>query len=84
MLICVRTTLNLDPELMRAAKERAARTGRTLTSVIEDALRLSLAARTPETLASVDLPANPGRPLPGVDLDDTAALLDLIEGDVPA
>lgn len=43
MLICVRTTLNLNDELVRQAKQRAAAEDRTLTSVIEDALRRLLA-----------------------------------------
>ena len=84
MLICMRTTLNLDPELIRIAKETAARTGRTLTAVIEDALRLSLATAAPATVAPLELPLSPGRPLPGVDLDDSAALVDLLEDDVPS
>jgi hypothetical protein len=84
MLVCMRTTLNLDPDLMRTAKETAARTGRTLTAVIEDALRLSLGSDAPPPVAPLDLPISPGRPLPGVDLDDAAPLLDLLEGDVPS
>lgn len=39
MLICMRTTLNLNDDLVRRAKQRAATEDRTLTSVIEDALR---------------------------------------------
>lgn len=43
MLICMRTTLNLNDDLLRQAKKRAAAEDRTLTSVIEDALRRLLA-----------------------------------------
>jgi hypothetical protein len=43
MLFCMRTTLDIDDTLHRRAKELAARTGRSLTSVIEDALRDALA-----------------------------------------
>ena len=39
----MRTTVNLDDELLRRAKERAARQGRTLSEVVSDALRVSLA-----------------------------------------
>jgi predicted transcriptional regulator len=39
MLVCVRTTLQLDDELVAQAKISAARSGRTLSQVIEDALR---------------------------------------------
>lgn len=56
-------------------------TGRTMTAVIEDALRQmlaqqkQLAERPPVYLTTVD-----GEGLqPGVDLDDSAALLDLME-----
>ncbi len=44
MLICMRTTLNLNDDLVRQAKKRAAAEDRTLTSVIEDALRRLLAS----------------------------------------
>lgn len=77
----MRTTLNLDENLMREVKERAARTGRTITSIVEDALRVSLRERPagnewlPARLTTID-----GRgPLPGVDLDDSATLSELIE-----
>lgn len=38
----MRTTLDLDDALLRAAKQRAARDGQTLTSLIEEALRMLL------------------------------------------
>jgi len=43
MLICMRTTLNLDDGLAAAAKREAARQGRTLTSLLEEGLRSVLA-----------------------------------------
>ena len=43
MLRCMRTTVRLDDDLLRQAKALAARTGRTLTAVIEDGLRETLA-----------------------------------------
>ena len=39
MLLCMRTTLNLNDNLIRQAKVRAAQLGVTLTEVIESALR---------------------------------------------
>lgn len=42
MVIGMKTTLNLDDRLLREAKKRAAEQGVTLTSVIEDALRVAL------------------------------------------
>lgn len=56
----MRTTLNLDPDLMRSAKAEAARTGKTLTSVIEDALRLSLGSIPATAVTAFDLPVSRG------------------------
>lgn len=81
MLLCMRTTLNLDPELVRSAKHEAARTGQTLTSVIEDALRARLLASPPSRDQEFEIVTSPGKPRPGVHLDDSASLIDLIEGD---
>ena len=39
MFICMRTTLNIDDELMRTVKKHAAETDRTISAVIEAALR---------------------------------------------
>ena len=56
------------------------RRGRTLGAVIEDALRQSLAARKESAGRRVELPTFAGDGvLPGVDLDDTSALIDLME-----
>lgn len=76
----MRTTIRLDDELLTAAKAAAVRSGRTLTAVIEDALREALARPAGRTLPeAVSLPTFAGRPQPGVDLDDSAALLALME-----
>ena len=77
----MRTTIRLDDQLLAEAKRLAARTGRSLTAVVEDALREVVARqsdggrRSPVRLTTV---GGPGV-LPGVDLDDSAALLDLME-----
>lgn len=42
MLVCMRTTMNLPDGLMEQVKARAAASGRTATSVVEEALRLLL------------------------------------------
>ncbi|ADG75826.1 putative transcriptional regulator, CopG family [Cellulomonas flavigena DSM 20109] len=82
MLFCMRTTLHLPDELYREVKAAAARSGRTVTSVVEDALRAELerfratAERPPFRIDAV----GSGGLLPGVDLDDSAALLDVLEG----
>jgi hypothetical protein len=82
----MRTTVRLDDQLLSAAKKTAAETGRTLTPVIEDALRQSLAkSKTANKPARFRLPVlDLGETMPGVDLDNSAALLDLMEaGDGP-
>lgn len=78
----MRTTIRLDDDLLRAAKLVALETGRTLTAVIEDALRQAIARRSlGEPASPVRLPvARAGGTLqPGVDLDDSATLLELME-----
>jgi hypothetical protein len=79
----MRTTVRLDPQLLAEAKTLAARSGRTLTSVIEDALRAAIAARRPpRRRGKVKLTVVDGHGLrQGVDLDDTAALFDLMDAD---
>jgi hypothetical protein len=78
----MRTTIRLDDDLLAAAKAEAARTGRTLTAFIEDALRRALARRSKRSRRrQVQLSTFEGKGLcPGVDLDDSAALLDLMDG----
>ena len=80
MLICMRTTIRLDDHLLRAAKKHAASTHRTLTSVIEDALREVL-ARTSTERPPIELPISRrlGGAMPGVDLIKTSELLDPME-----
>lgn len=82
MLGHMRTTVRLSPALMAKVKEESARTGETLTAMIERGLRLVLARprgsrrktciRTPVSRAEGGL-------RPGVNLDDSAALLDIME-----
>ena len=52
-----RTTLILDPSLYADLKRRAAREGRTLTDVVEHALRLGLGAALPGRRTRVTLPS---------------------------
>jgi hypothetical protein len=46
--------------------------------VVEEALRVALARAQHETLPVSPLPVSAGAPLSGVDLDDSAALLDVM------
>jgi hypothetical protein len=77
----MRTTINLPDTLLKETKRAAMSSGRTLTRFIEDALRAAL-ARTKQGQggAPVRLTTHGGTGLrPGVDLDDSAGLLDLME-----
>lgn len=76
-----RTTVRLPEPLLAEAKKLAGETGRTLTAVLEDALREVLARRQQARVQSrVRFTTVGGRGLrPGVDLDNSAALLDLME-----
>jgi hypothetical protein len=80
----MRTTIRIDDHLLAEAKEAAARRGSTLTALIEDALRQALRTSAASTRERIPLPVHRGGRLrPGVDLDDSAALLDLMEEDDP-
>jgi hypothetical protein len=75
-----RTTVGLPRDLLARAKRRAAAEGRTLTSLIEEGLRLVLAVqpsgrkprRYPLTLSTAT-----GPPLPGIDISNSAALQEM-------
>lgn len=78
----MRTTVRIDDELLSRAKELAARTHTSLNSVLEDALREMLARREKPRQRPATLTTFGGNGLrPGVDLDDTAALYDLMDAD---
>jgi hypothetical protein len=81
MLFCMRTTLDIDDTLHRRAKELAARTGRSLTSVIEDALRDALAGegRGPGKRFTTAGRAGKGVKA-GTSLDRWSELLEEVEG----
>lgn len=79
----MRTTVRLPEGLMRQVKAEAVRRGETVTALIERGLRLVLArpARPPRRPV-VTLPVSKaaGGTHPGVDLDQSAALLDAMDG----
>ena len=77
----MRTTLRLNDAVLTAAKRLAIDTGRTLTEVVEDALRLLLEQRKGKAeCRSVKLHTCGGKGLqPGVDLSSNAALADLMD-----
>lgn len=80
MYMCMRTTLDLDDTVMRAAKRRAAATGRTLTNLVETALR-DLLRRESESPGSQELVWTivSGGSQRGVDINDRDALFRRME-----
>jgi hypothetical protein len=72
----------MDDELLRRAKSVAAEEGESLTAFIETAIRQRLMAREQSatgTRPSIPVSSGRGGLLPGVDLDDSASLIDLME-----
>jgi hypothetical protein len=82
MLLCMRTTININDALLQSAKVQAAKTNRTLTAVIEDALRLALGKKPGQTPSrKIKIPTTGSGGLqPGVDLDDMSSVFDRMEG----
>ena len=82
MFLCMRTTIHIDDHLFVELKKAAADNGRTLAATIEDALRESLYRRRDKERPAADLPVFHGTGImPGVDLSDSAALLELMSKD---
>lgn len=77
----MRTTVRLDDNLLTDAKKLAIDTGRTLTQVIEDSLRMALAQRADKKKSKpIKLhTSGSGGLQPGVDLSNNAALQDLMD-----
>lgn len=82
----MRTTVRLNEALLEQAKREARKRGETLTSLIELGLRLVLSQNDANRVRpKVELPVSRhrGGVRPGVDLTNNAALLDLMERDLP-
>jgi Arc/MetJ family transcription regulator len=78
--VVMRTTVSISDDLLQEAKLLAARTGRSLGDVVDDALRVLLAQRESRGPADVVLPVFGGSGLlPGVDLEDKDALAAVLE-----
>ena len=81
MGIHMKTTLNINNQILRAAKVRAAETGQTLTRLIETALRDHLASTSRgQPDFRLQLLVKRGRPVPGVTVNDRDALYETMEG----
>ena len=77
----MRTTVSIPDDLLSDAKLAAAGSGRTLSDLVEDGLRLLLArAGQPSAASTLTLPVFGGSGLrPGVDLEDKEGLAALLD-----
>jgi Arc/MetJ family transcription regulator len=80
MLKCMRTTIDLNDELLREAKRRAVQEGQTLRELVEAALRRHLGRGGRRQAYRLRWGTERGRLQPGVTLDDRDALFDLLDG----
>ena len=77
----MRTTIRMNPSLLSQAKKHAQDSGKTLTLLIEEALREKLSRRPVSSpRRPVKLPTFSSALQPGIDLNNTAALFDLLDG----
>lgn len=83
MLCHMRTTVRLPDELYTRVRVSAATEGTTVTSFIEDALRAALLRheQAPDRPPYEVEPFEGNRLQPGVNLDDSAELLDRMDSD---
>jgi len=78
----MKTALLLDDDVHRQAKLASARLGIPLTRFIEEAIRLRIstdAARCAEPVPKLPVHEAKGGLQPGIDLDDTAELLNILD-----
>ena len=76
----MKTTLNLNDQILRQAKGRAAQAGVTLTKFVEDALREKLMAEHLRRPAfKLRMRTVRGYAPPSVDISDRDALYDVID-----
>ena len=76
----LRTTLDLNDEVLRTARQRAANDGIPLRAVVERALRTYLEGGPRKSGYRLRWRPERGRLRPGVRVDDRDALFDLMEG----
>ncbi len=80
MLSCMRTTFDLNDDLFRKLKRRAADDGVALREIVETALRLYLSGKAIDSGYRLKWTTDRGTLLPGVDLDSRESLFDIMEG----
>ncbi len=79
MLLCMRTTIEVNDRLLEAAKTRAAKERTSLKSVVERALRGYLAPPRARGSYRLRWRAERGRLRPGIDLADRESLMNAME-----
>lgn len=77
----MRTTIEIRDDLLRRAEQRAMRDRRTLSELVEEGLSAVLAEKDTRRPTDFDLPVSKkrGGTLPGVDINNNAALLDILD-----
>jgi hypothetical protein len=76
----MRTTIDLNDELLEKAKQLAARERTSLKAIVERALRSHLSRRRAPSGYRLQWRPERGRLQTGVQLDDRDALFDLMDG----
>jgi len=76
----MRTTLDIDDNLLRQAKKRAAEEGKTLTRIVEEALRERVQLSKRSRPFRLKLLTMRGRLIPGTNLADRDLLYEKMEG----
>jgi hypothetical protein len=76
----MRTTVEINDELFRKAKKKAADEGVPFRAVIESALRSYLEKKKEKSGYKLKWRPEKGRLQPGVDLEDRDSLFDIMDG----
>lgn len=80
----MRTTIRIDDDLYREVKARAARSGRTVAAVLEDAVRRGLTPSVPRRANPYAVrPIGKGGLRPGVDLSSNATVAEAMDEGIP-
>jgi hypothetical protein len=77
----MRTTVDINDELLRGAKAAAAKQNKTLRQIVDEALRLYLKGPREKRFRLNWKPHETvGHLMPGVDLEDRDSLYDIMDG----
>ncbi len=81
----MRTTVNIDDDLLARARRLSTQTRRSLGDIVDDALRVALAEPAADAApVTVTLPTYGGSGLrPGMDLEDKDSIAALFDEDLP-